>query len=130
MPFVNEAMTVDRHLPRRLDEISPKHLATFWERTRPSRYFVSLRLALEIIFVDTDRACRFDIRFGEVIEGDSISCPADVRLITTKAGFHRLLEKGFEHCEEQKLIAVDAGDVKFRNELIRLFSNSPLNAGA
>ena len=126
-PFLHTALTLDRQLPPRLHEVSPIHLATLWSQTRPARKLVSLRLNLEILFVDTDRACRFDIRFGEVITGDSKGCPADVRLITTKAGFHRLVEKGFEHCEEQGLIAVDAEDDKFRNELMRLFSGLPPN---
>ena len=53
-PVLKETLTIDRHLPMRLDEISPKHLAILWSRTRPARNLVSLRFPLEVIFVDTE----------------------------------------------------------------------------
>jgi hypothetical protein len=126
-PLVHPALTLDRHLPSRLDEISPKHLAKLWSQTRPARHVFGARMTLEFIFVDTDRACRFDVRFGEVIEGDSSNGPADVRLITTKAGFHHLLESDFDDCETQKLIAIDAETNQHRKELRQLFSAAATN---
>lgn len=104
-----------------LSEIPPRQLLAHWVRTRPAASVRSLRCSLEVIFVDVDFAGPLDIRFGEILAGNPGNGPADVRLMTTKAGFCRLLADGLAACEERQLVAIEAAQPVDLEELQRLF---------
>ncbi len=123
-PMVRQVLSADRHLPARLDDFSPRQLVMLWSQTRPAKNHLALRFTVELIFVDTDRICRVDVRFGEVLDSDPRSGPADLRMITSKAGFFCLLDKGLEICLQRKLIVVESEIAEHQNGLARLFSTS------
>lgn len=105
-----------------LSEISPRQLIVQWARTRPAANSRSLRCTMELIFVDVDYAGSIDIRCGEILPGQRNAGPADVRLMTTKAGFCRLLEEGLEACEQKQLVAVESVQPVDLEELRQLFA--------
>jgi hypothetical protein len=121
-PHLRPSLTNQRYTPTRLSDLSCEHLVAQWIRMRPAGKQGAFRFTLEIMFVDAERACRLDIRFSEILTDDPRNGPADVRLITTKAGFCRLLENGFERCEQRKLIAVEAEQTRHLSDLAQLFS--------
>lgn len=106
-----------------LSEISPRQLVTEWVRMRPAASARSLRCTLELCFVDVDYVGLLDIRFGEVLEGDRSHGPADIRLMTTKAGFCRLLEVGLAVCEQQQLAAIEVTEGVDVHDIHRLFAS-------
>ena len=126
-PIIKQSLTTDRYTPRRLDKVTPRELVKFWSQTRPAKTRPAMRFTLELIFVDADRICHLDIRFGDVIDGEPGSGPPSIRVFTTKAGFYRLMEDGLESCEQRKLVAVELTDIDQRDELNLLFSMTTKN---
>lgn|GEM_PF-3854869 len=123
-PLLKQTFVTNRHLPPRLETISPQQLVTFWSQTRPARNYPSLRFTLELIFVDVERTCPLEVRFGNVFDSDPRNGPASIRIFTTKAGFYRLIEDGLESCEQRKLVAVESDGDENREGIQQLFTIS------
>jgi hypothetical protein len=121
-PDVRLTASNDNNRTTSLSEISPRQLITRWVRTRPAANIRSLRCSLEVIFVDVDYAGSLDIRVGEILEGNQSHGPADIRLMTTKAGFCHLLDEGLAVCEQRQLVAVEFERPVNREDLQRLFA--------
>ena len=121
-PVLKQAELSDSLLPPRLDTISPRQLVRLWLKTRPAHTHQSMRFTLELVFVDLDRVCRLDIRFGSILDDVPMDDPADVRLFTTKAGFLHLLEEGFEHSEQRRLVIVEAEHESNSRSIAKIFA--------
>jgi len=118
---LNPSITMERTREMPLAEVSAQHLVAQWIRSRPAQSYPSLRCTLELVFVDVDETCWLDIRSGEVLPGDPRSGPADIRLMTTKAGFCQLREIGLAKCEQLQWAAVDCTRAANRIAIDRLF---------
>lgn len=106
-----------------LDDLSARQLMHDWSQSRAGRIPVTLRLTLDVQFVDTSEVCELDLRFGQIIARDVTAGPADVRLATTKAGWYALLKLGLTSCESLRLVVLDSesGAKLDRVKLLALF---------
>lgn len=126
-PSITVVDLADRQRLVELKNVAPRQLVGQWLRTRPAKSTRSSRCTIELIFIDVDQACWLDVRGGEVLEGTPDG-PADVRLMTTKAGFCRLLDAGLAACERNQLVAVEASDTHHRNLVRQLFARGSMPA--
>lgn len=126
-PSLSKTVGIDRQRDVRLAEISPRELVRLWIQTRPAKQHRALRNTVKLIFIDVDYTCLLDIRLGEILEGDPAIGPANIRLVTTQAGFCNLLETGIESSTERQLVAIESHDELQHEQLSRLFSKRNMN---
>ena len=121
-PTLRLAAEADHRRVVHVASMTSRQLVHEWMRTAPARNHRSLRSRVELAFIDVDEACWLDVRLGVVSPGDSSNGPADVRLLTTRAGFCRVIELGLASCEHQELVAVEADDSSQRDAMLLLFA--------
>ena len=127
-PVIKRTLATDRLTPPRLSEISARQLVKLWLQTQPAKQNRGLRVTVDVVFIETDSICHLDVRMGNVLEDASQSGSADVRILTTKSGFYRILMSGFKACEYRKLVAMDADETEYRDVLVKLFSSMQAEA--
>lgn len=127
-PSVTIIDAAGRSRSTELKHVSPRQLVGQWLKIHRSKVSPTTRCSVELVFVDVDQSYWLDVRGGTVLEGTPDG-PADVRVILTKAGFHRLLEVGLLACERQQLVVVESAESHHGDLLAQLFGKQAKSTG-
>ena len=106
-PILNESMSPDRHGRLHLMDVSKQQLVQRWIHSRAAQKHSSSRVTVDVLFAESGATYRIDFRCGRAILAADRDWPADVRLVTSKAGFYQLLDRGLEFSTERRLVHVE-----------------------